>query len=84
MHQLMKVAVSLAVLAMPAFAQGTPQRRASQPSTDQARKDQALTANGNRESRDRQARPRENDRPTIGPQTTQGLAQDAITRSDSR
>jgi hypothetical protein len=85
MRQLMKVAFSLAVLAAPALAQSAARPETS-PTTDQAQKDQApeARANGNRESRDRQSRPRESDRPTIGPQTTQGLMQDAIARSNSR
>jgi hypothetical protein len=84
MAGLMKVAFSLAVLAAPALAQSVP-RPDPPPATDQARKDQAQEpgAKGN-QPRDKQPRPRENDHPAIGPQTTQGLAQDAIARSNSR
>ena len=85
MLQLMKVACSLAVLAAPALAHGGP-RPEILSTTDQAQKDQVLQTreNANRASRDRQPRPLESDRPTVGPQTTQGLMQDAIARSNSR
>jgi hypothetical protein len=82
MLQLMKVVFSLAVLTAPALAQGVPQTKT--PPTTQAQKDQAPEKRANDRQQDRQSRPRESDRPTIGPQTTQGLAQDAITRSNSR
>jgi hypothetical protein len=87
MLQLVKVAFSLAVLAAPALAQSASRPGNIPPSAaDQAQKDQApeIGANGNHASRDKQSRSRESDRPTIGPQTTQGLMQDAIARSNSR
>jgi len=37
-----------------------------------------------KELQERSTPPRESDRPAIGPRTTQGLAQDAITRSNGR
>ena len=82
---IMVLSVSLAC-STAAFAQaanGPPISLATQQSAPEAAQKRPAEAQA-KDLQERTARSRETDRPAIGPATTQGLAQDAITRSNRR
>ena len=82
---IMVLSVSLAC-STAAFAQaanGPPVSLATQQAAPEAAQKRPADAQA-KELQERTARSRDTDRPAIGPATTQGLAQDAIVRSNRR